>query len=190
MPADSTKLSSILHTGAESTETFITNEVLRMMNEHSTNPIQVMKRYMRYIHHWLPILDVHRISNRIKSSRMLEVADAELASLLLCIYLASQPSSTQMQKQPHMKSLYTQSQKIFSLLQSISKFSIETIQCGLLLAVYQIGAGLLSDAYVTLATTTGLARAGRLLDCHHKNHDRDDSHEARIVWWAIFLLDR
>ncbi|QGA17292.1 hypothetical protein EYB26_004963 [Talaromyces marneffei] len=160
------------------------------MDEQSTSPTHIMERYSQYVHHWLPIIDLHRISSRIKSSHMLEAADAELASLLLCIHIASQPSSAEMREQYYMQRLYIQSQRIFACLQSIRKFSIETIQCGLLLAVYQIGAGLLSDAYVTLSTTTGLARAGQLLTCHKNTHDGDRSHEARVVWWAIFLLGR
>jgi hypothetical protein len=190
MSADSPNSPSILEIGAESTETFITNEALRLLDQHSTSPTQVMERYTQYIHHWLPIIDLHPINNRIKSSRMQEVADAELASLLLCIHLASQPSSTETREQAHMQKFYIQTQKIFSSLQLTRKFSIETIQCGLLLTAYQIGAGMLSDAYVTLSITTGLARAGRILDCYHRNHDGESSHEVRVVWWAIFLLDR
>lgn len=192
MSSDSSSpdLSSILYLGTESTVISITNEVLRIMDEQSTSPTHIMERYSQYVHHWLPIIDLHRISSRIKSSHMLEAADAELASLLLCIHIASQPSSAEMREQYYMQRLYIQSQRIFACLQSIRKFSIETIQCGLLLAVYQIGAGLLSDAYVTLSTTTGLARAGQLLTCHKNTHDGDRSHEARVVWWAIFLLGR
>ena len=89
-----------------------------------------------------------------------------------------------------MQNLYYQSQKKFASLQLTRKFSLYTIQCGLLLSVYQIGAGLLSDAYVTLSTTTGLARAARILSSHHNKDVEFNSHEAKAVWWAIFLLDR
>lgn len=187
MSGDSPNSPRSLDIWPDSTEQFITRQILWILEEHSTNPTHVMERYIQYIHHWLPIIDIHRITNRIKNCHILEVADAELAGLLLCIHLATQPSSTEVREQAHMQRLYAQAQKIFSSLQLTRRFSLYTIQCGLLLAVYQIGAGLLSDAYVTLSTTTGLARVARLLDCHDKNRD---SHEATVVWWAIFLLDR
>lgn len=191
MSADSPTPPRIIHIGTvENTETCITNDVLRSLDEHSTNPTRIMERYIEYVHHWLPVIDLDGINNRIKSSRMLEVADAELTSLLLCIHLASQPSSAEIRNEAHMRKLYMQTLNIFFSLQLTRKFSIGTVQCGVLLAVYQIGAGMLSDAYVTLSTTTGLARAGRVQDCHHKNDEGDRSPEGRVVWWAIFLLDR
>lgn len=187
MFADSPNSPRIVDIWPESTEQFSTNQILCILEDNSTNPTHIMERYIQYIHHWLPIIDIHRINDRIKSSQMLEVADPELAGLLLCIHLATQPSSTEVREQAHMQRLYIQAQKIFSSLQLTRRFSLYTIQCGLLLAVYQIGAGLLSDAYFTLSTTTGLARVARLSYCDHRSHD---SQEAKVVWWAIFLLDR
>ncbi|EED18773.1 hypothetical protein TSTA_124920 [Talaromyces stipitatus ATCC 10500] len=169
----------LLHLGQGSPGTSILNEATRLLDEHSISPLLVIESYTHHIHHWLPVIDLHRMTKRLDPSCMAK-SDAELASLLLCIYLATQRSSTDIREQTHMQTLYTQSQKIFSLLQTINRFSIDAIQCGILLAIYQIGAGLLPDAYVTLSTTIGLARTT----------GGYSNHEARVVWWAIFFLDR
>lgn len=175
---------------SESTDESITNQVRGILEEHSTSPTHVMERYIKYIHHWLPVIDIQRKNKYIENCLMLEGADAELAGLLLCVHLATQPSSTEIRERPYMQKLYSQSQKTFASLQLTRKLSLYTIQCGLLLAVFQIGAGLLSDAYITLSTTTGLARAAHIPESHDDKDAGVSSHEAKAVWWAIFLLDR
>jgi Fungal specific transcription factor domain len=181
-------LSCTPHREADSLETTSTVEALRTLNSQSISAMQLIERYSHLIHPWLPIIDTRRIKDRVDRQHVLEIADPELASLLLCMHLATQPSSRRIRNNETLQEVYAQAQRAFSSLQMLKKFAIGTIQCGLLLAVYQLGAGHLLEAYVTLSTTTGLARVHRLNRTYQKSKEQEN--EAEAVWWAIFLLDR
>lgn len=160
------------------------------MSNQSINLTQLIDRYIRLIHPWLPIIDARRLKDRLDHCRMLEVADADLANLFLCIHIATHPSSTRIPNSNTLPELYIQAQRAFASSQVMGKFSIGTTQCGLLLALYQLGAGFFSDAYVTLSTTAALARVSRLEKDRQKSKKAKHNIEEQTVWCGIFLLDR
>lgn len=190
MPVSWAGLSGIPpHIPGQTPETAVIIEVLRTLGNQSTTPAQLIERYNDILRPWLPIFSVHRTKDRLDPRRMLETADAEAACLLLCIHIATQPSSsTRSPNYAAVQEAYIQASRIFAFSELLNKSSVATVQCGLLLTVYQLGAGMFSGAYVTLSTTTALARANRL----HENCQTTDEEKtvAQAVWWAIFLLDR
>jgi hypothetical protein len=178
-------------TGAGGLDALITTQTLQNL---ATTPLEIVKNYARTVDRWLPIIKLSRLTDRLEvAHRDTSIAlRANTTALLLSMQLAMQPSAGEgnMGNPGAENALYAQCQLNFALLQAFKQPALETRQCGILLAVYQLGAGLISDAYVTLSTTIGIIRINELplspLDGSYKENDN----EAKRIWWGAFLLDR
>lgn len=158
------------------------------------SPLQVVRNYSRTVDKWLPIITLPRLTDRLEAAhRDKPIAlRPNTAALLMAMQLAMQPSAGEGNtRNPGAQNrLYAQCQYNFALLQTCRQSALETRQCGVLLAVYQLGAGLISDAYVTLSTTAGIVRINQLPLSPLDGSYKDSDNESKRIWWGVFLLDR
>ncbi|KAH0422009.1 hypothetical protein CcaCcLH18_13081 [Colletotrichum camelliae] len=148
----------------------------------------VLDGYLRSIHEWIPI--IHPVSLKEQVPSLQSRPSAELACLLLHILLItpSFPSASGQHHKTLLPSLYDDCKSSFLLLQTCSRRHIKTVQSGLLLAIYEQGQGLMSDAYATLAFCASL---GYIANLHRSPCSATAADEERLrVWWAICFLDR
>ncbi|KXH34423.1 hypothetical protein CSIM01_00334 [Colletotrichum simmondsii] len=144
--------------------------------------------YLRSIHEWIPI--IHPLDLRNQAASLQSTPSAELACLILHILLITPviPSASAPYNEPLLPSLYDNCKSAFILLQKYSRGHLQTIQSGLLLAIYEQDRGFVSDAYATLAICASLGHVNGLYQS--LNPGTVFSEEKMRVWWAIFFLDR
>ncbi|KAK1545775.1 hypothetical protein CPAR01_03277 [Colletotrichum paranaense] len=148
----------------------------------------VVDGYLRSIHEWIPI--IHPLGLRRQAASLQSTPSAELASLILHILLITPviPSALAPYNEPLLPSLYDNCKLAFILLQKYWRGHLQTIQSGLLLAIYEQGRGFVSDAYATLAICASLGHVTGLYQS--LNPATVFNEEKMRVWWAIFFLDR
>ncbi|KAH8807298.1 hypothetical protein F5884DRAFT_340117 [Xylogone sp. PMI_703] len=119
-------------------------------------------------------------------------ASADFTTLCLCMHLIQQsPSSCE---ESVMSLLYGTIKTSISLLDAVECYSLTTIQCRLIVALYEMGHGIYPGASVSIGAC---ARAARNLGLHHNNSrpvgsasERIICEERRRTWWAVHNLDR
>ncbi|KAK1712379.1 hypothetical protein BDP67DRAFT_58256 [Colletotrichum lupini] len=148
----------------------------------------VVDGYLSSIHEWIPI--IHPLGLRRQAASLQSTPSAELASLILHILLITPVISSALApyNEPLLPSLYDNCKLAFILLQKYSRGHLQTIQSGLLLAIYEQGRGFVSDAYATLAICASLGHVTGLYQS--LNPATVFNEEKMRVWWAIFFLDR
>ncbi|KAJ0412969.1 fungal-specific transcription factor domain-containing protein [Aspergillus carlsbadensis] len=163
--------------------------VMTTMVEQNQSLAGALESYFGNIHPWLPV--IHEQTFRARASQLGTAPEAEVALIFLAMLLVleTQRSETGMQSQ-----LYNLCRYLFSFLQMGRSASLEVVQAGLLLAVYELGSGRSRAASMTIGTC---ARAGYVL---RMNVDHVDpcvpdsswvrSEEQRRVWLGVYMLDR
>lgn len=117
---------------------------------------------------------------------------ADFTALCLCINLIQQmPSAQTISVQ---SSLYITVKNLINLLDATCKLSLNIVHCRLLLTFYEMGHGLHTAAYASIAACARIARA---LGLHRKvwrnpgaEADITAMEEEKRTWWAIVNLDR
>ncbi|CAI6089466.1 unnamed protein product [Clonostachys chloroleuca] len=149
----------------------------------------VSKLHRDSVHWWLPIIDPTRLAQAV--SEYINQRSAETAVLLLHISLFdAQTTAREGKTDISSSSLYGICNSVFMLLRKIRGSPTAKLQSGILLAVFEIGEGLLSNAYNTLNICAQLWREG---DSNYPAATTDrlaKNDESRILQSAIYLLDR
>ena len=117
---------------------------------------------------------------------------ADFTTLCLCIYLIQKmPSARTISIQ---SSLYITVKNMVNLLEATTNLSLDVVHARLLLAFYEMGHGLHTAAYVSVAACARIARA---MGLHMKpwlsiesQADEVAMEEKKRTWWAIVNMDR
>jgi transcription factor-like protein len=117
---------------------------------------------------------------------------ADFSALCLCILLIQQTPTGKMTKMQ--SSLYTNVKNFISLLEITNGISLDLVHCRVLITFYEMGHGLHTAAYLSLAA---VARAARVFGLHRKRwraigteSDSLNLEEEKRTWWAIVVMDR
>jgi hypothetical protein len=116
----------------------------------------------------------------------------EFAALCLCILLIQQRSSG---KAANMQSsLYFKAKHMVDMLETANGVSLDLLHCKILTTFYEMGHGLSTAAYISIASC---ARSARAFGLHKKgwrnvNHtaDHEALEEEKRSWWAVVVMDR
>ena len=138
------------------------------------------------------------------STRGADKADpAELATVFACMYLCAQwaestantPNPTGASNSMSTKDLYVSIKRAFSLLKATARPSVELVQCGLLLAIYEHGQGEVRRAYstfseaVAMSSTLGV-RPGEYEQIADDLPVSPADEQLRVLYWALFIWDK
>ncbi|RDW58631.1 hypothetical protein BP6252_13107 [Coleophoma cylindrospora] len=174
----------------------VADEVLEIISNATDDMESIIENYFNTVHRWLPILSKSMLKDRIRQLRALESPRAEVACLVLCIYLVIQPyTKVTPGSNEHLSFLYSRAKCVHALVQSSGPVSIELVQAALLLTVYELGHGLLPSAYVSIGCSARLFSA-MFLDLKGKGEAGDSTmlwikeEEERRARWGIIILDR
>jgi hypothetical protein len=153
------------------------------MRKYSSN-------FFNGVHKWLPIISEERFSTYL--ARPLSECRADIACLLLCIKMISWlPSSHS--KDPR-TDIYHAAKLSFSNMETAGVLSIQSLEAGLIILLYEIGHAMYPSAFLTVGAC---ARCGYALGLGTKDvvqicrpFTREEHEERRRLWWAIIVLDR
>jgi hypothetical protein len=160
-----------------------------ILGEIGNPSLIVSKLYRDSVHWWLPIIDPTRLARAI--SEYINHRSAETAVLLLHISLFdAQAAAIEAKAEISSSSLYAICNFVFMLLRKIQGSPIAKLQSGILLAVFEIGEGLLSNAYNTLSICAQLWREGETNYPAAITDSLPQNDEMMILQSAIYLLDR
>ncbi|CAG9942801.1 unnamed protein product [Clonostachys rosea f. rosea IK726] len=160
-----------------------------ILGEIGNPSLIVSKLYRDSVHWWLPIIDPTRLARAI--SEYINHRSAETAVLLLHISLFdAQAAAIEAKAEISSSSLYAICNFVFMLLRKIQGSPIAKLQSGILLAVFEIGEGLLSNAYNTLSICAQLWCEGETNYPAAITDSLPQNDEMKILQSAIYLLDR
>jgi hypothetical protein len=138
----------------------------------------------------VPVMSRHRFYRNLQSLTVEPRADFVL--LCLCIHLVQQ---TPLEATTSMQSpLYVTIKNLISFIETTNDPSLDGLHCRILLVFYEIGHGLNTAAYISLATCARIARA---LGIHNKPWRGASAgvatlamEEKKRTWWTIVNMDR
>lgn len=172
---------------------FVVQLIMTSLAEGRVHVQDVLSAYFRSVQSWLPVIHEKRFRSRITQLRHAPAADTVL--LLCCMSLVVPgwedcPDDGGARNQAYYICKY-----LFSFLQLVQPPSLEMVQCGLLITVFEVGAALSAAASVSIGTC---ARLGYALDLHvdqRENYKCSSpawiaAEEQRRVWLGLFMLDR
>ena len=150
-------------------------------------------RYFSFVHTWFPIIAKEELYDRISHLRSSPKGDFSL--LVLTIHLVSQIYRQIPRERDSLEQLYYTTKGFYSILMSTGRSSIEVIQAGLLLAVYEHHQALHDATYQTLGAC---ARMGYTLgfdktlsqDILPNAQTNSVTERQRQVWWGIIIFER
>ncbi|KAJ5769672.1 hypothetical protein N7520_004231, partial [Penicillium odoratum] len=172
-----------------------TMDLMRFVEERNLSLVQISHKFFRTIHGWLPIVSERRV---LDTFPIIQNGDPNAASTLLIfsmLLLISNPFESDDGLSPTETHLYLTTKYQFSLFLSLSCPSIEMVQAGILIALYEYAQGATDMSYVTIGSCATLAY---LLGLHQASHtpsimtgeNQRVDEERNCTWWAIVALDR
>ncbi|KAF9892056.1 hypothetical protein FE257_002462 [Aspergillus nanangensis] len=164
---------------------------LKKLAEQSVSVDQILGDYFSNIHPWLPVILEQPFRQRL--SKLQAAPRAETALVLLTVLLMMHRGARDV-KGTSRKHIYNLCKYLFSFLQLRRGPSVELVQSGLLLVLYELGDSSPSSASLSIATCARLGYALKLnVD---KGRDHEDmiswmeGEERRRVWAGLYMLDR
>jgi hypothetical protein len=131
-----------------------------------------------------------------KTRNTWQVKGREDASLLvICIYLVTITDKDMTRDGNMFCSLYEATKRSFAALSCLSLPTMELIQSGALLTLFEFGHGRARFAYRTLSETFAMARTAGIqpgfFTRDSQQETLDNTEEDRgAIWWALFILDQ
>ena len=150
-------------------------------------------RYFITIHCWYPIIAKEELYERLEHLR--SSPNADFTILVLTIYLVSRMYRQSLRPRDGLEKLYHTVKSFHSILLSTGRLSMDLVQAGLLLALYEHCQALHGVTYQTLGVC---ARMGYALGFHKTispdifpdTGDNSVIERQRQVWWCIITLER
>ena len=172
--------------GSTDLQATVSSQVLSTLISNGESVPSVLSAYFRTIDVWLPVLSEERTR---KSFETASSPNIELSGLLLCIYLITQAPGNETKLIFMQTSTYFDAKSLHSALSCSGRSSIEVIQAGLLLALYEQGHGMVETAQVTMASTSRLAI--KMMGAQRKLGvgSIQDTEFGRL-WWGVVIMDR
>jgi len=164
--------------------TVFSSEILSIIVANGESIPSITATYFRTIGLWLFSIYPEQIQRALDS----EISH-DLSILLLCMHLVISVPGNSKGFESVSNSTYFQAKSIYSLRASSGKPSVEIVQAGALLSLYEYGHGMVEAAQLTLATASTMSikmvKHQRKIQTH-KIEDTDIGH----LWWGVVMLDR
>ncbi len=111
----------------------------------------------------------------------------ELSNLLLCMYLVTRQPGQSSGVKEMQSPVYFEAKTLLTTLTSSGNSTIEIIQAGLLLSLYEQGHGMIDVAQLTMSVCTRMAMKMKVaLRAAPELQNTDFGR----LWWGLVILDR
>lgn len=153
---------------------------------------RIVSSYFTSTHSWLPIISKERMHRDLNIP--LENTSVDLALLCLCMRLVGERLPQALQNSQ--TSFYLSVKEYYFQVESAGFLSVQLLQAGVLLAVYEFGHAIFPAAYITIGRC---AKIGHAIGVHHGASPPQmltppatwtEMEERSRLWWAVLLLDR
>ncbi|KAL3419849.1 fungal specific transcription factor [Phlyctema vagabunda] len=165
----------------------ITSQVLSLLNDHGLSVSAINLAYFRTIHIWFPILSKEKWQSR--TDDITAHPSAELAGLLISMALITQSPVQKTPDNPMNNTVYYKAKALFMALVSSGNPSLDIVQAGILVSLYEQGHGMRESARITIASCSRLAIKLNVLERRQQTPDVQDTEFGRS-WWGLVILDR
>lgn len=158
--------------------------------EETSSPDETLGLYFANIHPWLPFIQEQIFRRRL--AQLQHAPLAETALLFLTVSLVMTGGTGSNGHDDFQSQLYYLCRYLFSFFQSVRPSSVELVQAGLLLVVYELGSARFQAASLNIGTC---ARLGYVLKLNIDLEESQDysswaeAEERRRVWLGIYMLD-
>lgn len=168
-------------------EASIPTQVLNIIISNGDGVPSVTSTYFRTIDVWLPVIDAETCVRRLET--ITQDDNVELSSLLLSMFLVTRPPGNNSNLRDMQNPLYYETKTLYSFVFSSGRSTIEVIQAGLLIALYEVGHGMNEAAQITLAICSRMAMKMKAVKYRNSSRNIQNTEFGRL-WWGIVTLDR
>ncbi|KAJ5753769.1 uncharacterized protein N7511_007922 [Penicillium nucicola] len=169
-------------------------DLMRFIEVRKTSMDKIRQTYSQH-YGWLPIISERLILNEFSIIQNNESSVACATLVFSMLLVTSNPFDDEERLSPTESHLYLTTKYHFTLSASLSYPSIELVQAGILIAVYEFTQGAGDMAYVTIGTC---ARLSSLLGLHRAVscpanmtvEVQNVTEEQNCTWWGIVVVDR
>ncbi|QDS76829.1 hypothetical protein FKW77_002943 [Venturia effusa] len=171
----------------------VSTAAFAVLDEVHTQFDRMTHKFFHSVHSYLTFIHRPRFEKRVAASKI--KADAEISLLLLSMKLVAEPVNyAQTGADPCQNSVYAAAKHFHKLVQKSKGPSLDLIQSGILLCLYEHNAGIGDAAYKTLADC---ANMGRVIGLNVSNVKTDIGvpnmaayqEECRRTYWALISMD-
>lgn len=168
-------------------EASIPTQVLNIIISNGDGVPSVTSTYFRTIDVWLPVIDADTCVKRLET--ITQDNNVELSSLLLAMFLVTRPPGNNSSMREMQTPLYYETKTLYSFIVSSGRSTIEVIQAGLLISLYEVGHGMTEAAQVTMAVCSRMAMKMKAVQYRNSSRNIQNTEFGRL-WWGIVTLDR
>ncbi|KAF2427178.1 hypothetical protein EJ08DRAFT_366111 [Tothia fuscella] len=172
----------------------LSTAVLTVLDNANGSYERIINIYFKSTHSWLTIIRKQRFIQRVAASRI--KADARVAILLLSMRLVAEPfDHAKTNYDASRDTLYVAAKHLHRLMRSSKGPSLELIQSGILIALFEHNSYIPDIAYNTLSNCVDMARAlGLDISCYSgvsrsKNVSALEE-EWKRTYWGMVTLER
>jgi len=170
---------------SSSGESTIPSQVLSILIANGESVQSVVALYLRTIDVWLPIISPQKYTEKLEN--ISSDFSLELANLLLCMYLVTRQPGTSSEIKEMQSPVYFEAKTLLTSLTSSGNTTIEVIQAGVLLSLYEQGHGMIDVAQLTMSVCTRMAMKMKVaLRAAPELQNTDFGR----LWWGLIVLDR
>lgn len=187
-------LDSDIHTEIPATEVYESIPIPTLVAHELGGELrqrEILLRYFETAHRWMPVISRIRLMRFSEDSRSKQRADYAL--LLLSMKLVQETPESPMASA--LTPLYTAAKELSFSLEVASVHSLLRLQANVLLAVYELGHGILPAAYMSVGFSITQSVALGIHDSTAPQMLRSPKNwveweERQRVWWLLIVLDR
>ncbi|THY40227.1 hypothetical protein D6C97_10161, partial [Aureobasidium pullulans] len=152
----------------------------------------ILLDYFSRVHQWMPFISRQKFYERL--SRLSHTPDHSFVLLICCIHLIL-CIPPQVEKSPSRSVEYMEVKRLLALAECQGPLTIDFVQCGLIVALYEMNHGAFDESYMSLGKCTWAGIVLRLNQLQEREHASQDSlyvmsEEKRRTWWTIIILER
>jgi hypothetical protein len=171
-------------------------QVMDLLSSRGLHWRDSAETYFRTTHPWLSI--VHPAVFDRKVALFDEATDrpddVDVALLLVCMHLVTEGAAGDaagMLRRP----LFLGARRIWAIVKTFARPSIELIQCGILFSLYEYGHGDMPRAYMTLGEAATMARLMNVRPGRYVEEEKDspvdvEEEQLRVLYWGLFIMDK
>jgi hypothetical protein len=179
------------HAGPEATSTshvdrVVRKQTLQMLGSFDCIPT-LASAFFQGVYQRIPALSSSRFHDNLQS--LPDQARNDFLALCLCMHLVQQmpPEGCKSMQ----TSLYASVKTLIALVEAAGEFTLDVLHCRLLIAFYEMGHGLHSEAFLSIGAC---ARMARMLNIHKKatqsvGGGSTTADEEERTWWIIYNME-
>ncbi|KAL7919026.1 hypothetical protein ACQKWADRAFT_302425 [Trichoderma austrokoningii] len=140
--------------------------------------------YFKSVHHWIPVISRIRLHNLVSNPRLYEQEPDSVLLLLSIKLIASTPDQSKSTSE-----VYTIAKQFFFMVEAAGCLTLQMVQAGIMIALYELGHGIYPAVFSTIATCARYGTALGIDDLKAADLTSAGGEEKVRVWWGVLIVD-